>query len=319
MTDKDADIAIIIRSKMPDAKPEDFIRYGTNRGKQRYLHKPSGRKFIANDALPGRRVPARVVGDAVTAFHDGLSYRDLQRRIESQHGFTPSTATLYEWTRGAIQQAKELLDGFKAKTGDTWVADEMVLDIDGEKIWLWNVMDAKTRYLLATHLSKTRTIKDAEALFRRAKARSATTPKEVITDGLASYREGVERVFGGDTKHLVSKGIRSSELNNNLAERLHGTIRERNKVMRGLESKDTADIVMDGFRIHYNHVKPHHALRGRTPAKAAGLPIAFKDWVAIASMHDSTKDGLRDTTMEAKPLKAQRPRHKTFSMGRRRF
>ena len=42
----------------------------------------------------------------------------------------------------------------KAKTGDRWVADEMVIDVDGENVYHWNVMDRDTRFLLASHVSK---------------------------------------------------------------------------------------------------------------------------------------------------------------------
>ena len=41
----------------------------------------------------------------------------------------------------------------KAKTGGRWVADEMQVDVGGKKVWLWNVMDAETRYILASHLT----------------------------------------------------------------------------------------------------------------------------------------------------------------------
>jgi len=52
-----------------------------------------------------------------------------------------------------------------------------------------------------------------------------------------------------------------------MVERLHGTIRERNKVMRGLEDEPTAQTIIDGFRIYYNFIRPHMALNGKTPAE----------------------------------------------------
>ena len=58
-------------------------------------------------------------------------------------------------------------------------------------------------------------------------------------------------------------------LNNNRMERYHGTFKERNKVMRGVKTTDSA--VFDGQRIYYNHIRPHQGLAGRTPAEAAGL------------------------------------------------
>lgn len=36
-------------------------------------------------------------------------------------------------------------------------ADEVVVRVGGRQFWLFNVMDSKTRYILAAYLSKRRT------------------------------------------------------------------------------------------------------------------------------------------------------------------
>jgi transposase InsO family protein len=54
-------------------------------------------------------------------------------------------------------------------------------------------------------------------------------------------------------------------------ERYHGTFKERNKVTRNLKKTDTP--ILDGQRIYYNHIRPHQALNGKTPAQAAGLEL----------------------------------------------
>lgn len=118
----------------------------------------------------------------------------------------------------------------------------------------------------------------------RAKASAEHPPKRTITDGLNAYQDGIERVFGADsrhTRHIVSKGL-TSESNNNLAERLQGTLRERSKVMRGLQDVDSARLILDGWTLHYNYFRPHESLNGRTPAEAAHVTIPFKDWPDVA-------------------------------------
>jgi transposase-like protein len=179
------------------------------------------------------------------------------------------------------------VDNFKANTGDTWVAEEMMAKVGGHNVWLWNVMDAKSRYLLAAHISKTRTIWDAQTLLRKAKRRALHPPKRIITDGLKAHQDGIERIFGADTLHTVSEGIRS-EINNNLPERLQGTVRERTKVIQGMKTERTAALVMDGFRLHHNHVKPQHGIEGKTPAELVDLPFVFQDWVEVAHLRDRT-------------------------------
>jgi hypothetical protein len=68
-----------------------------------------------------------------------------------------------------------------------------------------------------------------------------------------------------------------------MVERLHGTIRQRNKVMRGLDDAETAQTMMDGMRIYYNFIKPHTALNGKTPAQKANVDLRLGDrrWIEL--------------------------------------
>ncbi len=42
--------------------------------------------------------------------------------------------------------------------------------------------------------------------------------------------------------------------------------------MRGLDSEETAQNILDGERFYYNHIRPHMSLGGLTPAQVSGLP-----------------------------------------------
>ena len=78
--------------------------------------------------------------------------------------------------------------------------------------------------------------------------------------------------------------------NSNMVERLHGTIRQRNKVMRGLDDEQTAQTMMNGLRIYYNFVRPHMALDGKTLAQKARIADTStpENWLSLikkASQH----------------------------------
>lgn len=68
-----------------------------------------------------------------------------------------------------------------------------------------------------------------------------------------------------------------------MVERLHGTIRQRNKVMRGLDDEMTAQTMMDGLRIYYNFMRPHMALNGKTPAQRARIAdsVTPENWESL--------------------------------------
>ena len=56
-------------------------------------------------------------------------------------------------------------------------------------------------------------------------------------------------------------------------ERLNGTVREREKVMRGMKGDKTTEELMNRFRIYYNFIRPHMSLDGKTPAEGSGLDL----------------------------------------------
>jgi putative transposase len=67
---------------------------------------------------------------------------------------------------------------------------------------------------------------------------------------------------------------------NNVLERMHGSIREREKVMRGIKVDDTPIIPMN--QIYYNFIRPHSALDGKTPAEAVGVGIHGENrWIEL--------------------------------------
>ncbi len=51
--------------------------------------------------------------------------------------------------------------------------------------------------------------------------------------------------------------------------------------MRDLKGEESAQLVMDGWGIHYNFFRPHMGLGGKTPAEAAGIKYSVKNWIEV--------------------------------------
>jgi transposase-like protein len=64
--------------------------------------------------------------------------------------------------------------------------------------------------------------------------------------------------------------------NNNLVERLNGTVREREKVMRGFKKEESAQQILEGFRAYYNFIRKHQSLNGKTPAETANINLGLE-------------------------------------------
>jgi transposase-like protein len=234
------------------------------------------------------RIPPERIATAVNLFYEGLSLTEIQRALDQHYNFKPSDSTVYEWVVRFTGVAVAKAAPYKAQTGRIWAADETVLDVAGGRtkegsentIWFWDVIDEDSRFLLASHMSLTRTIRDAEALFTQARDRASTAPRFVVTDRLRSYIDGIERVWGGDVRHIQSDGM-ASDTHNNVIERFHGTLKQRTKVMRGLKNKTTAKLILDGWLVQYNFFRPHESLGCKTPAQAARVAFPYTNWRAL--------------------------------------
>jgi hypothetical protein len=64
-------------------------------------------------------------------------------------------------------------------------------------------------------------------------------------------------------RHIRLQG----NFNNNKMECMNAEIRDRERVMRTLERSDTP--ILSGIQIFHNYIRPHQALKGKTPAELA--------------------------------------------------
>jgi len=292
------------------------VRFGhTKQGTgQRLLCRDCGRTFMHSDALPSMKTPADQIASAVNMYYEGMSLNAIRRHLQQTTGNCPSDSTVYEWVSKFSKIAVSEAEKYHPKVGDTWIADETYIRVDESKAdiknpysksrkakWVvfWDIIDADTRYLLASHLTTTRGTKDAQALMEKAAKRAGKVPKIVVTDKLRAYLDGIELAFGADTKHKQGEPF-TIENNTNLIERFHSTLKTRTKVMRALKNKDTLQKFTDGWLVHYNYIRPHEALDNHTPADKAGIKYPYKNWQDIIQSPYTLNAIVKPTTRKMK-------------------
>ena len=287
----------------PACESASVIKVGIRNGQQRYQCKGCDKKFRANGKAPGQRMDAEMVGSAIRDFYTGKSYKQIAEGLRDEYDIPePSKATVYEWVRDYTDLAVEEGNRHKAQTGDHWVADETMVDVGGRKAWLWNVMDGKTRYILATHLTPERDAKAARTVLRKALAAADKAPEHFFSDKLRSYKPALRNVLP-TTKHWESEGMKA-DINNNLSERLQGTFKDRIKTLRGLDSLETGQRYLDGWVFTYNHFREHESLHYDTPGKRAKSELPYKEWA------DVVKEGAaypKPVAPDMRPVKVEKP------------
>jgi len=300
-------VIVLNESETPNCKncgSTAVYKFGTYKGTQLYMCKSCKRKFTDNDALPRMRTPTEQVSDALNMHYEGMSFNAIKRNLKQQNNYDVSDIAIYKWVDRFTDDAIKKFKDVHPNVGDVWVADETVLKIGGENVWFWDIIDTKTRYLLASRVSLTRTTNDARMLMQAAAKRAGKTPKYVITDKLYAYLDGIELAFGADTEHIQSRPF-TVKNSTNLIERFHGTLKDRTKVMRGLKDMASAVQFTDGFLIHYNCFRPHSALKDRTPAQAAGVDLPYKSWKDIINA-DKPQPRVGIEVVKVNPLEEQR-------------
>lgn len=258
----------------------NVVRFGHFKGVQRYFCRYCNRKFTLADTLPKMKTPIPVIADALSSYYGGMSLDNIVENLNQQYRLRLTDAGIYNWIVRFSKEAVERTKDLKPKVGDVWIADETVLKIGGQNLWHFDIIDSQTRFVLATHVSKTRTITDVRRLLEKATVRVGKVPKVIITDKLKAYIDGIELTFGADTKHIPSKPFEDED-STNLIERWHGTLKDRFKTMRGLKKPETAQIILDGFLFYYNFLRPHESLNDKTPAEVAQIKFPYRNWLDL--------------------------------------
>jgi transposase-like protein len=214
-------------------------------------------------------------------FFKKVSLRQICDHLKQFYNISVTHVSILNWIRKFVDTVKPYVDSIiPSHLGGVFHVDEMMIHCRREKTemghyqWLWNVMDNSTKFWISSVVSQRREVEDARKVFQDTKSKTVK-PKAIIHDGLQSYNEAFNREYFTNTnprvKNIRSISVRNEGLNS-VVERLNGTMREREKVMRGMQTKETAQKIIDAMRIHYNFCREHSSL-GKTPAESCGIKI----------------------------------------------
>ncbi len=92
-------------------------------------------------------------------YFKGLSLRDIQDTLDQFHKIEIS----HESIRRYIRNFTKLMNNYvkketngKLKLGGKWQTDEQTIQVRKKKLWNWNTIDTKTKYLVANNITKSR-------------------------------------------------------------------------------------------------------------------------------------------------------------------
>lgn len=287
----------------PRCGKDDYQKFGLRNNKkneplQRYKCHNCNRIFTFNPGFEYAKASAKVITIAIDLYFRGMSVRKIEDHIKQFYNASVSDSAVCHWLRKFVNIVQPYVDSIvPTQVGGVYHVDEMMLHVrkennlpmrkeqvkvsykhrrfDDHYSWLWNLMDSRTRFWICSRISQKRDIAAATQAFNEMKQR-APLPKAIVHDGLHTYDQAYqEQLFtlkNPRIENIRSVGAGEKGLNMKV-ERLNGTMRDREIVMRGLDTAKTAQEIADGMRIHYNFVRPNMAIRGLTPAEVAGINL----------------------------------------------
>lgn len=274
-------------SKCPKCLSEQLVKHGIRHNKygdiQRFSCKNCHKRFVVNLGFEKMRATPQAITSAMQLYFTGESLRNVKQFLTLQ-GVNVSHQTVYNWINKYTKLMKGYLDKIVPQVGDAWRADEVYVKIRGELKYVFSLMDDETRFWIAQEVANTKENHDAQGLFRKAKEAMGTKPKVLITDGLRSYERAYQKEFWEMSRQNRTLHIRNihlqGDMNNNKMERLNGEFRDREKVVRGIKKDDS--VIIDGYQMYHNYLRPHMGLEGKTPAQACGIEIKGDNkWITL--------------------------------------
>jgi putative transposase len=257
------------------------IRHNKSGDIQVYKCKECKHKWSDNLGFAYNKVNSKIITVALDLYFKGISLRKVKEHIKLFYGIDISHRSVLNWIRKFGEVVAPYVDSLVPKdVSGVYHVDEMMIHVKegktekGHYQWLWNMMDNTTRFWISSKVSQRREIEDARAVFQDAK-RKTPKPRAIVHDGLKAYNEAFAKEYytstNPRTENIRSVSVRHNGLNQKV-ERLNGIFRDREVVMRGMENKESAQKLIDAYRIHYNFIRDHGSI-GQTPAEKAGIKL----------------------------------------------
>jgi putative transposase len=208
---------------------------------------------VSGNPYRGHRFPREIISYAVWFYYRfAASFRDVEDAMAAR-GVLVSYESVRRWCDKFGHMYAAGLRRRRARTGDKWHLDEVFLNINGVRHYLWRAVD-QNGVVIDILVQPRRDRLAAIRFFRKLlRATGHRHPRVIVTDKLRSY---------GAAKRVVMPGVahRQHRYLNNRAENSHQPTRERERRMRRFKSAEHAQRFVEVHGIIASHFRPrrHH-------------------------------------------------------------
>ena len=190
------------------------------------------------------RFPSEIIQYAVWLYHRfNMSHRDIEDLL-AERGIEVSYDSIRMWCNKFSPHYTRRLKRNHQGYGDTFYIDEVFVEINGQRKYLWRAVDQDGE-VVDVFLQSRRDATAAKRFFKRLIRNHGCEPRKIVTDKLRSY--------GVAHRELIPESIHdTSQYANNRAELSHQPTRVRERGMRRFKSTQQAQRFLGVHAAVYN-------------------------------------------------------------------
>lgn len=256
---------------------KDGVRHLKKGDTQQYECNTCGKRFVQNLGFEGKQATPNDICVAVEMLFAGLSARRTAGVMKSMKVKT-SSSSVARWGDEYAALMEQYVDTIQPYVGELWRTDEVYLQIRGNRKYLFAMIDADTRFWIASMVAANKGTDDVKPLYEQARRIAGKVPDTLVSDGASNFAEAHRKLYAAknhlhkESTHVRHIHVDGDPNNNQMGSFNSHSIRAREKVTRGIKKEDSG--IISGMRTYHNHMRPHMSLpNNMTPGEAAGIHV----------------------------------------------
>ena len=257
-----------------------------NRGKiQKYFCKKCHRFFTNDDGFYRMRNKPEIITMSIDMYGSNLSSRKMRNQLTRHLNTKVSHMSILDWVRKYTLKVSKFVDKLGYNMGNSFYADETLIDCEGRNDRFWCCLDWDTRLITGVHYSLSGNPIEAQKFLFKSIQKGK--PKFIQTDGGVFYPKAFRKLFysnkiGGLTVEHKIQNASVTKIHNYRIETVFMKIKDRVDDFRGLKALWSAPILMNALIIQHNFIEAHTTI-DEVPCNRAGqeLDLGENRWLDL--------------------------------------
>jgi len=272
-----------------DKIKKDGLRRTENRGKiQRHRCKKCNFRFVIDDGFYRMRNNPKVITMSIDIYVANLSSRKMRNQLKRHLNHKISHVSILDWVRRYTLKVQKFVEKLGYNLGDSYFADETLIDCEGRKDRFWCCLDWDTRLITGIHYSLSANPIEAQEFLKKSVSKGK--PKYIQTDAGVFYPRAFKKMFysnkiGGLTVEHKIQNYQKTKIHNYRIETVFMKIKDRVHNFRGLKALWSAPILMNAIIIQHNFIESHTTTK-EIPCDTAGTYLGLEEnrWLELIQL-----------------------------------